>query len=59
MGDELQDGFALEESALFGEGVEHFRSRMIGRGIADLIAIGNGDWHTSIFLLLDQRIPTA
>ena len=43
MGDELQDGFALEESALFGERVEHFRSRMIGRGIADLIAIGNGD----------------
>lgn len=43
MGDELQDGFALEESTLFGEGVEHFGSRLIGRGIADLIAIGNGD----------------
>lgn len=43
MMDELQDGFALEESALLGERVEHFGPRLVGRGIADLVAIGNGD----------------
>lgn len=42
-------GFTLEESRLFGEGIEHLGGGVVGGGIAYLIAVRYCDGHTSIF----------
>jgi len=39
----LHDGLALEETRLFGEGVEHFGRGLVGWGVADLVAVGDSD----------------
>lgn len=43
----VQEGLALEEARLLGEGVEHLGRGLVGGGVADLIAGGNSHRHAS------------
>lgn len=43
----LHDEFAWVEPGCFGEGIKHFGGGIVGGAACDLIAIGDGDWHTS------------
>lgn len=45
---EIHDGLTLKEAGLLGEGVEHFSRGLVGRCVADLVAVGYGDRHASI-----------
>jgi hypothetical protein len=42
MGEKVLDGGAFEEAGLFGEGVEHFSSGIVGGGVADVVAVRDG-----------------
>lgn len=39
---EVLDGGAFEEAGLLGEGVKHFSSGVVGGGVADVVAVGDG-----------------
>lgn len=52
----LQYGLAFEEAWLLREGVEHLGSRVVGRGIADLVAVADSDRHLLFFLLFLFRV---
>ena len=51
--DGIQNGLAFQEPSLLREGIKHLGGRLIGRCIADLVAIRNCDRHVFYILLLD------